>query len=108
MLTAAASRPARARPPSGARSTTVAVAVPVKIPAETPDSTRPTNSHASAPGSRKATADSADSPSPTSSMGRRPIWSDQWPNSSSPADTPTAYTAKTTVVTSSPKPNSAA
>ena len=39
----AASRPARARPVAGARSTIVAVATPVNTPADTPDSSRPAN-----------------------------------------------------------------
>jgi hypothetical protein len=90
MFTAAASRLACARRASGARSMIAAVAVPVTIPAERPDRTRPTNNHASAAGSRNATALSADNANPAIIIGRRPSSSDQWPNSSSPTMTPTA------------------
>ncbi len=72
MLIAAASSPARSRPDSGATSTMLAVAVPVKIPADNPDSRRPASSQATSLPIRKAPADRADSTSPPMSSGLRP------------------------------------
>jgi hypothetical protein len=83
----------------------VAVAVPVKMPADNPERTRPTSSSGSPLAVRKHTALSAESTSPGSNTRRRPIWSDSLPNSTSDAITPAAYTAKITVTISSENPN---
>jgi len=72
MFAIVATSVARPRCPGGARSTSVAAAVPVKIPAESPDSTRPSSRNPSALASRNATALSAEKPSPINSTGRRP------------------------------------
>jgi hypothetical protein len=105
MLAIVATSVARPRRSGGARSTSVAVAVPVKTPADSPEMTRPTSSGASALAAKKATALSADSETAASSTGRRPIWSESRPNRSSDAITPAAYVAKITVIISSEKPN---
>ena len=86
----AASRPARARPVGGARSTIVAVATPVNTPADTPDSSRPANSAGRLSGIRNTRELAAATPSPGSSTALRPTWSDNRPTSSSAASTPTA------------------
>ncbi len=89
-MTQAASSAARGRPPGGARSTIIAVATPVKIPADRPDSSRPANSAGRLSGTRKTAELAAASPSPGSRTALRPIRSDSAPNSSSAASTPTA------------------
>jgi hypothetical protein len=66
----------------GATSTSVAVAVPVRVPADRPDRIRPRSSGARPPATRKTTALTADSASPSSSTARRPISSDSPPSSS--------------------------
>jgi hypothetical protein len=88
-----------------AKSMSVAVAVPVKIPADRPERTRATSSSARSWANRNATALSAERTSPGSSTHRRPTWSERRPKRSREAITPTAYVAKITVIISSENPN---
>ena len=90
MLTMAASRPARARPVGGARSTIVAVATPVNTPADTPDSSRPANSAGRLSGIRNTRELAAAMPSPGSSTALRPTWSDNRPDQQQRGEHPTA------------------
>ncbi len=106
MFTAAASRLYRCWRPSGASSTRVAVAVPVKIPAESPDSTRPTKRLGTSPGMRNTALEIAARRRPGRRTARRPIWSESRPKSSSAAATPTAYAAKISVTITPPNPSS--
>lgn len=69
---------------------TAAVAAPAKMPAEKPDSSRPTSSTHTGPATRNTRLDASDSATPASSIGRRPSWSDHRPVTSSAASTPTA------------------
>ncbi len=74
-------RPARRR--GGATdSTTAAVAVPVKMPADRPDSSRPISSSGTLSANRNTVALASAKPSPASNIGRRPIASDQPPERS--------------------------
>src|SRR5882757_3727118 len=104
MFATVATNVARARRLGGVRSTRVAVAVPVKMPADSPDRTRPAISRGSPSAIKKVTALSAANASPASSSGRRPSWSDSRPNKNSDALTPAAYVAKITVIVSSDNP----
>ena len=107
MFTAVATRLACSVPRLPARSTSAAVAVPVKIPAEIPDSTRPVKSSSRwSCVTRKTTALSMEATSPGNSARRRPISSDTRPKSSRAASTPTAYAAKITVIISVEKRSS--
>ena len=90
MLAIVATSVARAAPPGPARSVIAAVAVPVKMPADRPESTRPRRIRPSPCSSRKATALSAESTRPGSSARRRPMSSESRPKSSSAEITPTA------------------
>src|SRR5918994_1568437 len=67
-------------------STRAAVAVPAKMPAESPESTRPTNSAVMLSGTRNTALETAASTRPGSSTARRPTWSESRPNSSSAGD----------------------
>ncbi len=104
MLAAVAANEARPRRWRGASSITATVAVPVKSPAENPESTRPAKSSGSPPSKRKQSALAAAHPSPASSTGRRPSTSETPPATVSTAITPAAYTAKITVTISEEKP----
>ncbi len=81
------------------------MAAPVNSPAENPDSSRPAYSQPTPVAHRKQTALAAAQARPTSSTGRRPTTSEALPVSSSTPITPKAYTAYTTVTTSSENPN---
>lgn len=105
MFAAVAANAARPSRPAGASSITYAVAVPVNRPADRPDINRPAYSSGSPPSSRKHSALSAANPRPASSTGRRPTVSETLPATSSTAITANAYTAKTTVTSSSEKPS---
>ncbi len=72
MLTMAARSVARARRSGGASSTSAAVAVPVKIPADSPESTRPRNSSGRPWASRNTIELAAATMIPGSSSARRP------------------------------------
>lgn len=74
----------------GADSMIAAVAVPVNNPADSPDSTRPTNSWATVSALRNTTALARAHSVPASSTGRRPMASDQLPKTSSAMSTPPA------------------
>ncbi len=93
MLASVAATAARSRSAGGAASTTAAVAVPVKTPAERPDSSRPIRSSGTLSAIRKITALASANRVPPSNTGRLPMASDQRPNTSSAASTPTAYVA---------------
>jgi hypothetical protein len=62
----------------------------VNTPAENPETTRPAKIGASDPAKTNRNALIAENASPTSSTGFRPISSDKFPNTSSPAITPKA------------------
>ena len=102
-LATVATAAARFRQCGGAASMTAAVAVPVKMPADSPDNTRPTSSVGTESAARNTTALARANAVPASSIGRRPIASDQRPNASSANSTPPAYVAKITVVVSTAK-----
>jgi hypothetical protein len=107
IFVAVATSVAQPRRSGGASSTTATEAVPVKTPADSPETTRPISRAGSdkrLPPMRKVTALAAESAKPASSMGRRPTRSDQLPTSTRAAITPVAYTAKITVTISSEKP----
>ena len=72
---------------------TAAVAVPVKTPADSPDSTRPTSSIGTESATRKTAALASANTTPASSTGRRPMASDQRPKASSANSTAPAYVA---------------
>ena len=72
MLAAVAISVALPAQAAGASSTTATVAVPVNMPAEIPESTRPSSRGASPPPQRNAQALAAEKTSPRASMGRRP------------------------------------
>ena len=74
----------------GAASMTAAVAVPVKMPADSPDSTRPISSSRHRVGDQEHHGADQREPAPASSTGRRPTASDHRPNTSSATSTPTA------------------
>jgi hypothetical protein len=76
--------------PSPAKSTRVAVPVPVKMPIERPERIRPRKSGARPWARRKTTALAAERASPGSNVRRRPIWSEMRPKSRRPPITPTA------------------
>lgn len=78
---------------AGAASMTAAVAVPVKRPADRPDSSRPISSTGTESALRNTAALARAAATPASSMGRRPTASDQRPNTSSANSTPPAYVA---------------
>ncbi|SHW35061.1 Uncharacterised protein [Mycobacteroides abscessus subsp. abscessus] len=90
MLAIVAPAAACSRRFSGTDSTTAAVAVPVKMPADSPESSRPTSSSGTLSALRKTTALAMAATAPAISTGRRPTASDQRPNSSSAASTPMA------------------
>ena len=90
MFASVATSVARPRRSGGARSTRVAVAVPVKMPAESPERMRPTSSSGRPLAVKKQTALRADSPRPGSSSRLRPTSSDRRPKRSSAAITPAA------------------
>ena len=73
MFATAATSVARLRRSTGARSTRVAVAVPVKMPAENPETIRPARSRGRPSATRKTHALRAENPRAGSSMRRRPI-----------------------------------
>ena len=106
MFAATARLVASVRRPSPANSTSVAVAVPVKMPAEKPESTRASKIAANPCAFKNAAALSAESIKPESKMRLRPMRSERWPKSSKPATTPNAYVAKITVTSSGANPNS--
>jgi hypothetical protein len=81
----------------GAASITATVAVPVATPADDPDSTRPSNRSSTPVAPRNAIALPIANTVARNNIGRRPIVSDQRPNTSSAASTPPAYVANTTV-----------
>ncbi len=81
------------RQAGGAASMTAAVAVPVKTPADNPDSTRPTSSIGTESASRNTTALASANTTPASKSGRLPMASDQRPNTRSAKSTPPAYVA---------------
>jgi hypothetical protein len=91
ILAMGATSVARPRRSGGARSTRVAVAVPVKTPAERPERIRPTSSKGRPSVVKKHTALSADRPSPGSSSRLRLSSSDRRRKKSSAAITPAAY-----------------
>src|SRR4051812_8680934 len=99
MLAAVAVADARDLHDSGAASTTAAVAAPAKIPADTPDRSRPASSIHTGPASRNTALLTRANTSPASSIGRRPSRSDHRPVSSRATSTPAAYAAKITVWT---------
>ena len=105
MLAAVATGAARSRHRGGAASITAAVAAPAKIPADRPDSNRPSSSTHTGPATRNTTLLASAQPSPASSSGRRPRVSDHCPKASSAASTPAAYTAKITVYTTAENPS---
>ncbi len=105
MFAAVASSAARERQAAGAASTIAAVAVPTKMPADRPDSTRPTSSVPVFSAMRKTTSLAMAAATPASRSGRRPSASDHRPNASSAARTPKAYIAKITVDIVIEKPN---
>ena len=72
---------------------TAAVAVPVKMPADSPDSTRPTSSSGTESAARNTAALASAKKVPASSTGRRPMASDHRPKASSANSTPNAYVA---------------
>ena len=106
MLAAVAIAGAIRRRAAGAASMTATVAVLVKMPAENPETRRPTNKISTLPPIRNKTALASDKATPAKSIGRRPIVSENCPTPMSAAMTPTAYVAKMTVVIRLPKPNS--
>jgi hypothetical protein len=68
----------------------MAVAVPVKMPADNPDSTRPRNRLSTPAANRKISALTPDSTSAGSSSERRPATSDARPSRKSAPMTPSA------------------
>ena len=76
VLTAVATSVARERRSGAARSSSAAVAVPVKMPADRPDTNRPTNSTPSPCASRNTIELAALRPKPGSRTWRRPYWSE--------------------------------
>lgn len=90
MLATVATAAARVFQACGAASMTAAVAVPVKSPADKPDSTRPISSSGTESASRNTTALASAAATPANSMGRLPTASDQRPNTSSANSTPPA------------------
>ena len=89
-LAIVAATAARSRCAGGTASTTAAVAVPVKMPADKPESRRPISSSGMSSANRNTTALTSANAAPASSTGRRPIASDQRPNTSSALSTPMA------------------
>jgi hypothetical protein len=67
-----------------------AVAVPVKTPADSPDSTRAATRSSTVSASRNIAALATATTTPPSRTGRRPIASDQRPKTTSAANTPPA------------------
>ena len=90
MLAMVAKAAARSRCAGGAASTTAAVAVPVKMPADNPDSRRATSSSGTSSANRKTTALATANTAPAKSTGRRPSASDQLPKANSATSTPPA------------------
>ena len=90
MFAATASNVACCLPRRPARSTSQAVAVPEAIPADSPDSTRPTSSAVKPCAKRNVTALAAERQREATIIGRRPISSDRYPKKSSVATTPSA------------------
>ncbi len=78
------------RRPPGARSSSIAVAVPANAPAVKPDSSRATSIGATLCATMKSRVLSVAQPSPNISTLRRPISSDSRPVRMSPTITPTA------------------
>src|SRR5262245_58386732 len=93
MLATVATAAALVRQFSGAASMTAAVAVPVKMPADNPDKTRPTNNTGTESATRNTPALATANTTPDSRTGRLPIASDHRPTSSSANSTPAAYVA---------------
>lgn len=93
MLATVATAAARERQLGGAASMAAAVPVPVKTPADRPDSTRPTSSTATESATRNTSAPAIANPTPANSMGRRPTASDHRPKAISATSTPPAYAA---------------
>ena len=90
MFAAVARDPASRSRPGGAFSSTVTVAVEVKIPAASPDRTRPTSSRPTFDPMRNSTAEAIEKTTPAASTGRRPSPSERRPKSTSAAMTPRA------------------
>jgi len=93
MLATVATAAALVRQFSGAASMTAAVAVPVKMPADSPDKTRPTNNIDTEWATRNTAALATANTTPASNTGRRPIASDHRPNANNANSTPPAYVA---------------
>src|SRR5689334_17735935 len=89
-LAMVATAAALVRQDDGAASITAAVPVPAKMPADNPDSARPTNSSGTELAMRNTTALASAATTPTSSMGLRPTASDQLPKTTSVTSTPPA------------------
>jgi len=75
---------------SGASSRTATVAVPVKMPAETPETARARRIAVSPSACQKRRSLTSEARRPARSIGRRPSWSDQRPTPISAAMTPKA------------------
>ena len=90
MFTAVATSDARRLAEAGISSVSVAVAVPVIRPAESPDRIRPANSTPTSGARMNATVLSALLPRAAASTGLRPAWSEARPASSKVARTAAA------------------
>ena len=90
MFAAVARDPASRSRPAGAFSSTVTVAVDVKIPAASPDKTRPVSRSPMWDPMRKSTAEAIEKITPSLSSGRRPSPSESLPKTMSAPMTPTA------------------
>ena len=89
IFAAVAKDPASRSRPAGAFSSTVTVAVDVKIPAARPDRTRPVSSRPMWDPMRKSTAEAIEKITPRLSTGRRPSPSESRPKMMSAPMTPT-------------------
>ena len=90
MLAAVATSDARRWAPAGASSVSVAVAVPVISPADSPDTIRAAISAPTSGARMNTTVLSALAPSATASTGLRPAWSEERPASNRVAITAAA------------------
>ena len=90
MFAAVATSEARRPAEAGISSVSVAVAVPVISPADSPDRTRPTSSTPTSGARMNATVLSALTPRAAASTGLRPAWSEDRPASSKAASTAAA------------------
>src|SRR5690606_32057935 len=106
MLAAVATIDARALDLGPARSSSAAVPVAVTTPAARPLRSLANNNISTLWASRKPAVLAATTTSDTASRGRRPPRSDIGANTSSETTTPSAYTAKISVVVNGPKPMS--